>query len=108
GRYVAKNLVAAGLCERCEVQVAYAIGVAEPVSVMVNSFGSGVLSEERLAALVREVFDLRPKAIIDQLELKKPIYKATAAYGHFGRSLPGFTWERTDKVEALRQKAGLA
>lgn len=107
GRYVAKNLVAAGLCERCEVQVAYAIGVAEPVSVMVNSFGSGVLSEERLAALVREVFDLRPKAIIDQLELKKPIYKATAAYGHFGRSLPGFTWERTDKVEALRQKAGL-
>ncbi len=108
GRYVAKNLVAAELCERCEVQVAYAIGVADPVSIMVNTFGTGVLPEQRIAELVREVFDMRPKAIIDQLDLQKPIYKVTAAYGHFGRALPSFTWERTDRVGELRQKAGLA
>ncbi|HSR37034.1 MAG TPA: methionine adenosyltransferase, partial [Desulfurivibrionaceae bacterium] len=97
GRYVAKNLVAAGLCERCEVQVAYAIGVAEPVSIMVNAFGTGVVSEHRMAELVREVFDMRPRAIIEQLDLLRPIYKKTAAYGHFGRELPEFTWEKTDK-----------
>lgn len=107
GRYVAKNLVAAGLCERCEVQVAYAIGVAEPVSIMVNAFGTGVVSEHRLAELVREVFDMRPRAIIEQLDLLRPIYRKTAAYGHFGRELPEFTWERTDKADILKQKAGL-
>ncbi len=106
-RYVAKNLVAAGLCERCEVQVAYAIGVAEPVSIMVNAFGTGVVSEHRLAELVREVFDMRPRAIIEQLDLLRPIYRKTAAYGHFGRELPEFTWERTDKAAILKQKAGL-
>jgi len=107
GRYVAKNLVAAGLCERCEVQVAYAIGVAEPVSIMVNAFGTGVISEHRMAELVREVFDMRPRAIIEQLDLLRPIYKKTAAYGHFGRELPEFTWERTDKAAELKQRAGL-
>ena len=106
-RYVAKNIVAAGLCDRCEVQVAYAIGVAQPVSVMVNTFGTGKVSEDRLAELVREVFDMRPAAIIEQLDLLRPIYKKTAAYGHFGRELPEFTWERTDRVESLRQRAGL-
>ncbi|MDD2308424.1 MAG: methionine adenosyltransferase [Desulfuromonadaceae bacterium] len=106
-RYVAKNLVAAGLCDRCEVQVAYAIGVAEPVSVMVNSFGTGKLSEERLSALVRDTFDMRPRAIIEQLDLLRPIYRKTAAYGHFGRELPEFTWERTDKAALLKQQAGL-
>jgi S-adenosylmethionine synthetase len=106
GRYVAKNLVAAGLCERCEVQVAYAIGVAQPVSIMVHAFGTGKVSEERLAELVREVFDMRPRAIIQQLDLLRPIYKKTAAYGHFGRELPEFTWERTDKAAILKEKAG--
>jgi S-adenosylmethionine synthetase len=107
GRYVAKNLVAAGLCERCEVQVAYAIGVAEPVSVNVNSFGTGVVTDSRLAALVREIFELCPRAIIEQLDLLRPIYQKTAAYGHFGRELPEFTWEKTDKVAELKQKAGI-
>jgi S-adenosylmethionine synthetase len=107
GRYVAKNLVAAGLCDRCEVQVAYAIGVAEPVSVMVNAFGTSVVSEHRLSELVREVFDMRPRAITEQLDLLRPIYQKTAAYGHFGRELPEFTWEKTDKAEILKQKAGL-
>jgi S-adenosylmethionine synthetase len=107
GRYVAKNLVAAGLCRKCEVQVAYAIGVAEPVSVMVNTFGTGTVPEERMAAIVGEVFDLRPRAIIEQLDLLRPIYRKTAAYGHFGRELPEFTWERTDKVDSIREKAGL-
>ena len=106
GRYVAKNLVAAGLCDRCEVQVAYAIGVAQPVSVMVNTFGTGKVEEIRLAELVREVFDMRPRAIIEQLDLLRPIYKATAAYGHFGRELPEFTWEKTDKAALLKEKAG--
>jgi S-adenosylmethionine synthetase len=107
GRYVAKNLVAAGLAERCEVQVAYAIGVAQPVSVSVNSFGTGKVSEDRLAELVREVFDMRPAAIIEQLDLLRPIYRKTAAYGHFGRELPEFTWERADKAALLKEKAGI-
>ncbi len=107
GRYVAKNLVAAGLCDRCEVQVAYAIGVAQPVSVMVHTFGTGKVTEARLSELVREVFDMRPRAIIEELDLLRPIYRKTAAYGHFGRELPEFTWERTDKAEQLKQKAGL-
>ncbi|MEA5113900.1 MAG: methionine adenosyltransferase [Geobacteraceae bacterium] len=107
GRYVAKNLVAAGLCDRCEVQVAYAIGVAEPVSVMINTFRTGVIPSEAIAKIVRETFDLRPRAIIEQLDLLRPIYRKTAAYGHFGRNLPEFTWERTDKVDILRSKAGL-
>jgi S-adenosylmethionine synthetase len=107
GRYVAKNLVAAGLCDMCEVQVAYAIGVAEPVSVMVDTSGTGKLPAVRIAQIIREVFDLRPRAIIEQLDLLRPIYRKTAAYGHFGRELPEFTWERTDKVEAIRAKAGI-
>ncbi len=107
GRYVAKNLVAAGLCDKCEVQVAYAIGVAEPVSVMVDTAGTGKIPASRMAQIIREVFDLRPRAIIEQLDLLRPIYKKTAAYGHFGRELPEFTWERTDKVAAIREKAGL-
>ena len=107
GRYVAKNLVAAGLCEKCEVQVAYAIGVAEPVSVMVDTSGTGKIPSARIAQIIREVFDLRPRAIIEELDLLRPIYKKTAAYGHFGRELPEFTWERTDKVDIIREKAGL-
>jgi S-adenosylmethionine synthetase len=107
GRYVAKNLVAAGLCDKCEVQVAYAIGVAEPVSVMVDCNGTGKIPSKRIAEIVREVFDLRPRAIIEELDLLRPIYKKTAAYGHFGRELPEFTWERTDKAAIIREKAGL-
>ncbi len=107
GRYVAKNLVAAGLCDKCEVQVAYAIGVAEPVSVMVDTAGTGKIPASRMAQIIREVFDLRPRAIIEQLDLLRPIYRKTAAYGHFGRELPEFVWERTDKVAAIREKAGL-
>ena len=107
GRYVAKNLVAAGVCDKCEVQVAYAIGVAEPVSVMVNTFGTGTIAESRIAQIIRDVFDLRPRAIIEQLDLLRPIYKLTAAYGHFGRELPEFTWERKDKADIIRSKAGL-
>jgi S-adenosylmethionine synthetase len=98
---VAKNIVAAGLADRCEVQVSYAIGVAEPTSISVNTFGTGKLDDERIIQLVREHFDLRPKGLIDMLDLKRPIYRNTAAYGHFGRSEPEFTWERTDKAEAL-------
>ena len=101
-RYIAKNLVAAGLAERVEVQLAYAIGVADPVSVMVNTFGTGTISEGEMVALVRRNFPLTPKGIIDHLNLRRPIYKATAAFGHFGRTGEGFTWEKTDKVEALR------
>lgn len=108
GRYIAKNIVAAGLAKECEVQVAYAIGVAEPVSVLVDTMGTGVIPQERIAEIVREVFDLRPAAIIEQLDLLKPIYKMTSAYGHFGRTdSEGFTWERTDKVDILREKAGI-
>lgn len=102
GRYVAKNIVAAGLAERCEIQVSYAIGVAEPTSISVNTFGTGTVSDERIVQLVREHFDLRPKGLIEMLDLKRPIYRATAAYGHFGREDAQFTWEKTDKAEALR------
>jgi S-adenosylmethionine synthetase len=105
-RYVAKNIVAAGLADRCEVQLAYAIGVAEPVSVLVDTFGTGTVDEERLEALVRANFSLTPKGIIESLNLRRPIYKATAAYGHFGREGKNFTWEATDKAAAL--KAGVA
>src|SRR5208282_5294607 len=107
-RYIAKNIVAAGLASRAEVQLAYAIGVAEPVSVMVDTFGTGTITEEKITAIVRENFSLTPKAIIETLDLRKPIYKLTAAYGHFGRTGPGFTWERTDRADALRKAAGLA
>jgi S-adenosylmethionine synthetase len=106
-RYVAKNVVAAGLAERCELQVAYAIGVARPVSIMVETFGTGAIDDARLTAIVRESFDLRPGAFRRYLDLHRPIYKATAAYGHFGREEPDFTWERTDKVEELRRAAGI-
>ncbi len=107
GRYVAKNIVAAGLADRCEIQVSYAIGVAEPTSISIETFGTGKIAEERLVQLVREEFDLRPRGIIHMLDLLRPIYRATAAYGHFGREEPEFTWERTDKAEALRAAAGL-
>jgi S-adenosylmethionine synthetase len=105
-RYIAKNIVAAGLATRAEVQLAYAIGVAEPVSVMVDTFGTATIPEERITQLVRENFSLTPKAIIETLDLRRPVYKPTAAYGHFGRTGPGFTWERTDRAEALRKAAG--
>jgi S-adenosylmethionine synthetase len=107
GRYVAKNVVAAGLAARCEIQVAYAIGIAKPVSVHVDTFGTGAIPDSRIAELVRGHFDLRPKAIIQTLDLLRPIYQPTAAYGHFGRTEAGFSWERTDKAEALRAAAGL-
>ncbi|WP_018623435.1 methionine adenosyltransferase [Kangiella aquimarina] len=107
GRYVAKNIVAAGLADRCEIQVSYAIGVAEPTSISVNTFGTGKVSEDKLVELVREHFDLRPRGLTKMLNLLQPIYQATAAYGHFGRTEDSFTWERTDKAEALRAAAGL-
>lgn len=105
GRYVAKNIVAAGLADRCEVQVSYAIGVAEPTSISVDTFGTSTISEDSIVTLIREHFDLRPKGLIDMLDLKRPIYQATAAYGHFGRELASFTWERTNWADALRQAA---
>ena len=105
GRYVAKNIVAAGLAERCEVQVSYAIGVAEPTSISIDTFGTSTISEDSIVTLIREHFDLRPKGLINMLDLKRPIYQATAAYGHFGRELAAFTWERTDKADVLRQAA---
>jgi S-adenosylmethionine synthetase len=108
GRYIAKNVVAAGLARRCEVQVAYAIGVAEPVSVMVETFGTGATSEEKIASAIREVFQLTPRAIIEGLELLRPIYEKTAAYGHFGRSEKEFSWERVDRKDALREAAGVS
>ncbi|QQG66709.1 methionine adenosyltransferase [Desulfobulbus oligotrophicus] len=107
GRYVAKNIVAAGLASEVEVQVAYAIGISKPVSINVKTFGTGTIADERLVQVIDQVFDLRPKAIIQQLDLLRPIYSKTAVYGHFGRELPEFTWERTDKVDALRAAAGL-
>jgi len=106
-RYIAKNVVAAGLARKAEVQLAYAIGVAEPVSVMAETFGTAAISEEKITALIREYFSLTPKGIIEALDLRRPIYKDTAAYGHFGRSGPGFSWERTDRADALRKAAGL-
>jgi len=107
GRYVAKNIVAAGLASRCQVQVAYAIGVAKPVSLMVNTFGTGKISDDKIEKLVEQHFDLRPKGIIQTLNLLRPVYTRTAAYGHFGRDEPDFTWEATDKAEALKADAGL-
>ena len=106
GRYIAKNVVAAGLAERCEVQVSYAIGVAEPVSVMVETFGTAKVPEERIAEAIRRTFGLKPREIIEHLDLLRPIYQRTAAYGHFGRSEKEFTWERTDKKDALREAVG--
>ncbi len=105
-RYVAKNIVAAGLAERCEVQLAYAIGVAQPVSISIDTFGTGNVSESKLVELVRGLFDLRPAGIIKMLDLRRPIYKATAAYGHFGRTDVDLPWEQTDKADALREQAG--
>jgi len=107
GRYVAKNIVAAGLADKCLVQVSYAIGVAQPTSIMVETYGTGKISDERLTQLVREHFDLRPKGIVKMLDLLRPIYSKTAAYGHFGRDEPEFSWEATDKAAALRAAAGL-
>lgn len=107
-RWVAKNVVAAGLASRCEVQVAYAIGMAKPVSVMIDTFGTNAVPEADIRAAIDSVFDLRPGAIIDALDLRRPIYRKTAAYGHFGRELPEFTWERTDKADELRKACGLA
>src|SRR5678809_1042499 len=106
-RYIAKNIVAAGLAEKCTVQLAYAIGVADPVSVFVNTEGTGRIGESELSKLVRDHFELTPRGIIESLNLRRPIYKATAAYGHFGRNEEGFTWEKTDKAEALRASAGI-
>jgi S-adenosylmethionine synthetase len=106
-RWVAKNVVAAGLAERCEIQVAYAIGVAHPLSINVETFGTGKITDEQIAKLISEHFDLRPGAIIRDLDLRRPIYRKTAAYGHFGREDQGFTWEKTDRAEALRKAAGL-
>jgi S-adenosylmethionine synthetase len=106
-RYIAKNIVAAGLADKCEIQLAYAIGVADPVSVMINSFGTSKVSPDKIAAAVRDVFPLRPKAIIEALDLLRPIYQLTASYGHFGRQEPEFTWEKTDKVEELKSATGV-
>jgi S-adenosylmethionine synthetase len=107
GRYVAKNIVAAGLAKKALIQVSYAIGVARPTSVMVTTEGTGVVSDEKIAKAVQDVFDLRPKGIIQMLDLLRPIYEKTAAYGHFGRELPEFTWEKTDRAAALRAAVGL-
>jgi S-adenosylmethionine synthetase len=106
-RYIAKNIVAAGLADRAEVQLAYAIGVAEPVSVRIETFGTGKVGEAKLTELVRRNFSLTPKGIIESLNLRRPIYRQTAAYGHFGRTEPDFTWEATDKAAALAEQAGL-
>jgi len=107
GRYVAKNIVAAGLAERCELQVSYAIGVAEPTSISVQTFGTGKIDDDRIVELVREHFDLKPRGLIQMLDLLRPIYRNTAAYGHFGREEPDFTWEKTDKADALKEAAGV-
>ncbi len=106
-RYVAKNIVAAGLAERCEIQVSYAIGVAEPTSISVDTFGTGKLEDDKLVKLVREHFDLRPRGLITMLDLLRPIYLQTASYGHFGRDEEELTWERTDKADLLRDAAGV-
>ena len=106
-RYVAKNIVAAGIADRCEIQLAYAIGIANPVSIMIDTFGTGKLPDDQIIALVRANFDLRPAAIIRDLKLRRPIYKKTAAYGHFGRNEEEFTWEKTDLAGQLREQAGL-
>ena len=103
GRYVAKNIVAAGLADRCEIQISYAIGVSEPTSISINTFDTGKLSDEKIAELVREHFDLRPRGLIEMLDLRRPIYRQTAAYGHFGRTGADFTWEKTDKISELQK-----
>ena len=107
GRYVAKNIVAAGIADRCEIQISYAIGVAEPTSISIDTFGTGKIADARIVELVREHFDLRPKGLVKMLDLLRPIYKGTAAYGHFGRTEADFTWEHTDKAEALKAAAGI-
>jgi S-adenosylmethionine synthetase len=107
GRHIAKNVVAAGLAKKCELQVAYAIGVPEPISIMVDLMGTGVIPKGRVKEIVKEVFDLRPAAIIEYLDLLRPIYRKTSAYGHFGRNEPEFTWEKTNKADEMREKAGL-
>ena len=106
-RYIAKNLVAAGLCDRVEIQIAYVIGVPEPVSVYINSFGTGKIEDRKMEEIVKKVFNLTPKGIIEKLQLRRPIFKKTAAYGHFGRPDPDFTWEQTDMAETLRKEAEL-
>ena len=106
-RYIAKNIVAAGLSERCEVQLAYAIGMSKPVSLYVNTFGTNKISENQIEELVKKNFDMTPYGIVSQLNLKRPIYKKTASYGHFGRNEPEFTWEKTDKAEILKKDAGI-
>jgi S-adenosylmethionine synthetase len=106
-RYVAKNIVAAGLAEKCEVQVAYCIGVAEPVSVMIDTFGTGRISPDRISEIVRDTFSFKPADMISHLKLLQPIFRKTSCYGHFGRNDPDFTWEYTDKVDELREKAGI-
>lgn len=103
-RYVAKNIVASGLADKCQIQVSYAIGISKPVSILINTFNTGKVEDSKIAKVVREIFDFRPKAIVQELDLLRPIYRKTAAYGHFGRNEPEFTWERTDKAELLRQK----
>lgn len=106
-RYIAKNVVAAGLAEKAEIQLAYAIGVAKPVSINCTTFGTGAIDEDKISAIVMEHFDCRPAAIVETLQLKRPQFRKTAAYGHFGREDQGFRWEETDQADALRQKAGL-
>ena len=106
-RHVAKNLVASGACDRATIQVSYAIGVVKPISIMVNTHGTAVVAEEKIESCVKELFDLTPRGIIESLDLLRPIYRKTAAYGHFGRELPEFTWEKTDKVDAIRAYLGL-
>jgi S-adenosylmethionine synthetase len=105
-RYIAKNLVAAGLAERCELQISYAIGIADPLSLMINTYGTGKIPDEKLVKIVRDQFDLTPRGIINTLDLKRPIFKKTAVYGHFGREEEGFTWEIVDRIEDLRREAG--
>jgi S-adenosylmethionine synthetase len=107
GRHIAKNIVASGLAKKCEIQIAYAIGVAEPVSIMLDLMGTGVLPKERVKEIVKESFDLRPAAIIEYLDLLRPIYASTSAYGHFGRTEPEFSWEQTNMADTLREKAGI-
>jgi S-adenosylmethionine synthetase len=102
-RYIAKNIVAAGLADKCDVQIAYAIGVSKPVSVMVNTYGTGKVPDDRITEAVKTVFDMTPRGIIERLNLRRPIYRKTAVYGHFGRDDPDFTWERTDKVDELKK-----
>jgi S-adenosylmethionine synthetase len=107
GRHIAKNIVASGVAKKCEIQIAYAIGVAEPVSVMVDLMGTGVIPKRRIEEIVKAVFDLRPAAIIEYLDLLRPIYRMTSAYGHFGRSEDAFSWEKTSKADEIREMAGI-